>query len=149
MFDAGVKDNVLPRSARAVVNFRILPGESVQTVIATVTETVNDPSVQIQILGELSSEPSRVSSTESLGFQTIERSIRQVFPGVVVAPYLVVVATDSRHYSAFGSDSYRFVPFVARPEDFARLHGVNERVSVEGFADAVRFYAQLLQNSLQ
>ena len=148
IFEAGVKENVLPRKARAVVNFRILPGESVQIVIAYVKETVNAPRVHIQVWGELFSEPSRVSSTESPGFKTLERTIRQVFPRVVVAPYLVVGATDSRYYAELGADTYRFLPFIIRSEDLPRLHGVNERVSVEGFAQAVRFYVQLLRNSL-
>jgi len=149
MFDAGVKDNVLPRNARAVVNFRILPGDSVEGVLTTVAETVNDPRVRIQVLGGFSVEPSRVSGTQSTGFRTIEQTIREVFPGTIVAPYLVVGATDSRHYEPLGSDMFRFLPFAVRSEDLPRLHGVNERVSVEGFADAVRFYVQLIRNSLR
>jgi carboxypeptidase PM20D1 len=147
IIEAGVKDNVLPARARAVVNFRIKPGETVKDVLAHVTKVVNDRRVEIRLVEPGSGQdPSPQSKTTSWGFRTIERTIRQVMPEAVVAPALVVGATDTRHYQALADDVYRFLPFVLRPDDMARIHGTDERISVEGYANCVRFYVQLLVN---
>ena len=145
VFQAGTKDNVLPARARAVVNFRILPGDSVAGVLAHVRRTVDDARVRARVVG-FASEPSPVSGTETAGFRAVQRSIRQVFPDAVVAPYLVVGATDARHFHGLSPHVYRFLPVRVTSGDLARMHGTDERVSVAGYADAVRFYAQLLRN---
>ena len=146
IFQAGVKDNVLPSQARAVVNFRMLPGESVDTVLEHIRKTVADPRVQIRVLPG-SSEPSPVSDVETFGYHAIERSLRSVFPEVLVAPGLMVARPDARHFEALSQDCYRFVPYRLAVEDVDRVHGLNERISVEGFGRIVQFYVALIQNS--
>ncbi len=147
IFEAGVKDNVLPAHARAVVNFRIKPGDTVEDVLAHVAKVVNDRRVTIRLTEPASGKnPSRQSSVDSLAFATIERTIRQVMPGTIVAPSLVVAATDTRHYEQLADDVYRFVPFVLGPDDTRRIHGTNERIAVDSYKDCVRFYVQLLVN---
>jgi len=141
----GTQDNVLPSSARAVVNFRILPGDSIAGVLAHVREVVDDPRVQVRTAG-FGSEPSPVSGTETAGFRAIRRSIRQTFPDAVVAPYLVVGATDARHFHGLSPHVYRFLPVRVTARDLERMHGTDERVAVADYAAAVRFYAQLLRN---
>jgi len=150
IFQAGVKDNVLPERARAVINFRIKPGDSLEAVLAHVKRVVNDARVEIKPLDPASGTPaSPESSTTSRGFKTIERTIRQVFPDALVAPSLVIAGTDSRHYQSLAGDVYRFTPMILAPSDLARLHGTDERISVEGYRDCVRFYVQLLINESQ
>lgn len=146
MFRSGFKENVLPRSARAVVNFRILPGDDISAVIEHVGRTVNDPRVTVQAL-EFASEPSSISSAESAAFENLARTIRQVYPGVLVAPSLVLGATDSRHYAALSDDVYRFTPLWLTREDLDRIHGTNERIGVECYADMIRFYSLLVRNA--
>lgn len=146
MIHGGVKDNVLPGEASGVVNFRILPGDSVQSVLDHVRTVVNNPAVKVEILGN-ASEPSFESDTNGPAFATIQNSIAQVFPGTVITPYLVVGATDSRHYAKLTHNIYRFLPLTAGPEDLERVHGINERISVKDFASCVRFYRQLILNS--
>ncbi len=92
-------------------------------------------------------EPSLVSDTESPSFSALEHTIRQVFPKVIVAPGLVVGVTDSRHYADLTNSIYRFSPIWVRPEDLDRIHGTNERISIEEYEQAVRFYVQLIRNS--
>jgi carboxypeptidase PM20D1 len=145
VFQGGTQDNVLPSLARAVVNFRILPGDSIAGVLAHVRDAVDDPRVRVRTLG-FASEPSPVSGTETAGFRIIQRSIRQTFPDAVVAPYLVVGATDARHFHGLSEHVYRFLPVRVTARDLARMHGTDERVSVADYAAAVRFYAQLLRN---
>ena len=107
-----------------------------------------DPFVKVEMSSsaEHTQNPSPVSSKGSLGYKIIERTIREVFSGTVVVPSLVVVGTDSRHFSDLAEGIYRFGPFVLDSEDLRRIHGTNERVSVEGFADAVHFYIRLIEN---
>jgi carboxypeptidase PM20D1 len=146
MFEGSVKDNVLPSRARAVVNFRILPGDSVEGVLAHVRTVVDDSRVEAGTLS-FQSEPSTVSRTDSPGWGALQKSIRQVFPESLVAPYLTVGATDARYFTGLSDSIYRFVPLRLVREDLARVHGRDERVSVQGYADAVRFYAQYLRNA--
>jgi carboxypeptidase PM20D1 len=147
MLEGSVKENVLPARARAVVNFRILPGDSVAGVLAHVQTTVADARVLAAPLTVTLSEPSPESSVTSPGFLAIERTIRQVFPGSIVAPSLVLGGTDARHYAKLSPDVYRFLPFHIRPDDIRRLHGIDERMAVDDYAAAVRFYAQLIRNA--
>lgn len=149
MLNAGNKENVLPGQAQAVVNFRILPGDSIESVMAHVRRVVADERVEVALLGTPSSEPSRLSSSKAEGFRTIERTIREVFPDALVAPSLVIVGTDSRHFEGVADQMYRFMPIRFKPEDLPRLHGTDERIAVDQLADMVRFYHRLLQQSAQ
>jgi carboxypeptidase PM20D1 len=144
VIEGSPKDNVLPSRARAVVNFRILPGDSVGGVIERVRRVVADPRVSVRASREMSSDPSPVSGTATLGYRGIARAAQEIVPGVVVAPWLVVGATDARHYSVITPDAYRFLPLVLRTEDLARIHGTDERVSVMGYGAAVRFMRRLV-----
>jgi carboxypeptidase PM20D1 len=147
MFEGSIKDNVLPSNARAVVNFRILNGDSIPSVMEHVRRTVDDLRVQIKPVGQLASEPSPVSTPNSPNFDVLQRTIHQVFPGVLVAPGQFVAATDSRHYAELSSDIYRFCPMWAGPGDLDGIHGTNERISIENYEQIVRFYFQLIHNS--
>jgi len=143
----GVKDNVLPSAARAVVNFRILPGDSIAAVETHVRSAVADRRIAISRFGPTATEPSAESPTAAPAFQLLARTIREVLPGVVVTPNLLSGATDSRHYAAaLGTLPYRFVPMRLAAADLARIHGADERLGVANFAEIVRFYAQLLRN---
>ncbi len=140
----GIKENVLPSQARAVVNFRIRPGDRIDDVMDHVRRVVDDDRVSIAILPGLNSEASSVSSTESAAFRQIHAAIRKVFPDAIVAPALVVGATDARHFSAISNDVYRFLPIRLGPRDVARVHGVDERISISNLGEAIRFYRELL-----
>jgi carboxypeptidase PM20D1 len=149
MIEGGVKENVLPSKASAVVNFRILPGDSIQSVTDHAVRAINDPRVKVARYGDTANEPSPVSSIDSTAYQVLQRTIRQLFQGTVVAPSQVTGATDARHYAGLSDNIYRFAPFVVRPEDLKRIHGTDERISVEHYAQCVRFYHQLIINSAQ
>ena len=147
IFQAGIKENVLASRARAVVNFRILPGDTFTGVIDHVRRAIADPRVRVVETGAFRSDPSPISDTASPGFQAIERAIAHVYPGVAIAPSLVLVASDSRHYAQLGWPCYRFSPLWLRTEDVSRIHGVNERIAVDHYARAVEFYVQLIRAS--
>jgi carboxypeptidase PM20D1 len=144
---AGEKDNVLPASAEAQVNFRILPGETMASVTERVKGIVG-PSVDVT-LARVGTNPSAVSSIGSRAFVAVARSIREVFPGVVVAPGLMTAATDTRHMTGVADDVYRFSPFRAGSKDLTRFHGNDERISVANYAEAITFFHRLLTNLSQ
>lgn len=141
---AGNKENVLPGEARAVVNFRILPGDTADSVAAFVKSTIADDRVKVDRVG-LAFEPSRVSSSQSATFGHVQRAVREVFPGAIVAPGLMLAATDARHFDGLAADVYRFSPVRAKPEDLSRFHGTDERLSADNLAEMIRFYHRLLQ----
>src|SRR6184192_4269713 len=109
VLQAGVKENVLPSSARALVNFRILPGDSVEGVVEHVRRTVHDSRISVEPLPGTMNNPSVVTSVDAEPFQLLARTIRQVVPEAVVAPWLVVGGTDSRHYARLTPNVLRFV----------------------------------------
>lgn len=143
---AGTAYNVFPTTASALGTFRILPGDSIEMVIDHVRRIVGSPNIEVEVAGRVASEPSRVSSTESSGFATIAKTIRQVSPDTIVAPSLVVTGTDSPHYEKLAENSFRFVPMRIKKEDIERIHGIDERVGVANYAEIIRFYVQLIRN---
>ncbi len=150
IIQAGTKDNVMPSHARAVVNFRLLPGDTLAAVTEHVRTVINDPRVKLlPIDGEPPSEPSSQSSPASANFKLMQKTIAQVYPEAVVAPFVFVGATDSKHYSALTKDTYRFAPLLTNPEDVARFHGTNERIGIDNLAKSIDFYAQLIRNSCE
>jgi carboxypeptidase PM20D1 len=144
IFQAGTKDNVLPSHARAVINFRILPGDTVATVVEHVRRAVDDGRVEVKTVGRFSAEPSAVSSTDSESFTTLERTIRSVVPDAIVAPYLVVVVTDARYYSGLSRNVFRFLPLRLTQQDLERMHGIDERIGIREYEAATRTYRQLV-----
>lgn len=146
IFNSGVKENIIPQSASATINFRIIPGETTASVVERVNHVVNDKRIAIK-LGDFMSEPSSVSSTESFGYKTIHRTISEIYPTALVAPYLVVGGTDSRHFSAVSNNIYRFSPIKLNKGNIKSFHGLNERMAVSDFETSIRFYHQLIKNS--
>ncbi|MBP7565498.1 MAG: M20 family peptidase [Burkholderiaceae bacterium] len=145
--NAGNKDNVLPGHASAAVNFRVLPGDSLASVERHVHDTVANDAIKVtQYKGN--AEPSPVSPTAAGGYQSINRTIREVFPEAIVAPGLMIAATDSRHFAIVSDNIYRFSPVRTGPEDLGRFHGTNERLSIANYAEMIRFYHRLLGTHL-
>jgi carboxypeptidase PM20D1 len=142
---AGVKDNVIPTTAEAVVNCRILPGETSQDVIQHLERVISDDRVRLSTM-DIIQEPTPVSPLNSYGFDMIHKTIKQVFPEVVLSPLVMIGSTDSRHFTEVSRNIYRFVPLLYYQEDLARIHGLNERISMENFTNAISFYYQLIKN---
>jgi carboxypeptidase PM20D1 len=139
------KENVLPQSATAVVNFRILPGDTVEEVKAHVEKTVNNHRITIRIMDH-AMNPSPISTTDSHAYRAMSRSIREVFAGVVVVPGLVLGATDSRHFAGLTPHIYRFAPMRFSSEDKGRVHGRDERVKVANYREMIFWYQRFIEN---
>jgi len=147
IFNSGVKDNIIPLSASAIVNFRILSGSSIGEVLEHVNSVANDPRIKIERVND-SNEPSKVSGTDEKGFTTIQHTIARVFPGTLVSPYLVVGATDSRHFSELSDQIYRFLPTRIDPTNVKSFHGLNERIALSEFENAIQFYTELIKKAV-
>ena len=144
VFNAGSKFNVIPGLAEAVIDFRILPGETRETVLRHVREKAG-PGIEVVPLGS-STDPTPITSTSSASYRAVARTLRSVFPGTIVAPALYIAGSDSQHFVPIADQIYRFSPLRAKPEDLSRFHGTNERISVANLGELVRFYHQLLRN---
>lgn len=148
LIQGGVKENVLPSHAWAAVNFRILPGDTIDDVVQHVRRSVTDERVRVELSSRSTARnPSPVSPVDGEGFEILQRTIGEVFPGVLVAPFLVLGGTDARHYQMISDNLYRFGPFAFTSDARRRVHGTNERMGVEALGDAVRFYIQLIRNT--
>lgn len=145
MFHAGDTENVLPAHASAVINLRLLPGDSITDTAERVRRTINDSRVTVTSLPS-PVEPSAISDPGSPAFQILQRTIRQTVPAALVAPGLLVAATDSRHYAPLTPNIFRFLPITLGSDDARRYHGIDERISFEDYERCVRFYAQLVRN---
>jgi carboxypeptidase PM20D1 len=139
MIHGGVAPNVLAAAAEVTLNARILPGDTVEGVLAHVREVIDDPAIDVRCRDDCW-EPSAVASVDDEGFAVVRRAVAHVFPEAIVVPYLTVGATDARHYAAVARQAYRFLPIRMRAADRTRIHGTDEQTTVEGFGDAVRFY---------
>ena len=147
MISGGFKDNALPTSAKAVINFRILPGDTVATVIEHVRKAIDDPDVTITDENAGSPRnPSPISPIDSNGYLTLSKTIHQLFPDVIVVPNLLAAATDSTFYTVLTPNVYRFLAVQLDPSTFAMIHGLNERIAPEDYVKTVQFMAQLMQN---
>ena len=142
----GNKQNVLPGEAEALVNFRLLPGDTVDAVVAHVRAVVRDEALRVEVLGQATAA-SPVASRASAGYAIINRTVREQLPGVVVAPGLMIGGTDARHMVALADDVYRFSPVRARADDLARFHGTDERIAVANYAELIGFYQALIRHA--
>jgi carboxypeptidase PM20D1 len=147
MLEGSSQENVLAQRARAVINFRILPGSSSRQTLERVTEIVDDDRVEVRLLGEnFFSEPSPVSSTDTAAWRALTAAIAETFPDAVVAPTLTLATTDSRAFNDYSDDIYRFLPVRLTDEDIDRIHGTDERIGVEAYRRMIQFYVRAIRH---
>jgi carboxypeptidase PM20D1 len=143
---SGNKVNVVPAHAEAFVNFRILPGDTQDEVIAHAHKVIRNPEVKVTRSG-FSAEASPISPVESPSYHLMSKTIREIFPATVVAPGLMVAATDSRHMLPIADNVYRFSPVRANEKDLSRFHGTDERISIKNYAEMIAFYHRLISEA--
>ncbi|MEJ1240830.1 M20/M25/M40 family metallo-hydrolase [Chryseolinea sp. T2] len=140
ILDAGIKDNVIPTRAEASVNVRLLPGDSSSFVLSRITEIINDDRVKIARQSQFVHEPSAVTDETSYAYQVVNEAAKRSFDNVITSPFLMIGATDSRHFAKVSSGIIKFSPMI----DPVGFHGIDERVSLEGYGRALLFYDQLI-----
>jgi acetylornithine deacetylase/succinyl-diaminopimelate desuccinylase-like protein len=143
MLDAGHATNALPQRARANVNCRIFPGESVEAVRAKLEELVADPAVKVLTLetrGPTAAPPPLTPAVMA----PIERLTAQFWPGVPVLPILQAGATDGEYTNAVGIPTYGVEPVFIGP-DLGHIHGLNEYVGITSVMEGREFLYYLVK----
>lgn len=147
MLKASPKANVLARTATATINLRLHPRDSIESTLSHVRRVVEREGVRVRVLDGPRREPSSVSDWRAPGFQIIADAVRETYANVIVTPGVMVAGSDSHHYAKVATNSYRFNPWLATPEDLTAFHGLNEHLSSERLAQAVRTYARILERA--
>ncbi len=144
IFNAGDKDNVLPGNAKATINFRLLPGDSIASVMQHLANVIDDPEVKLTIFSAIEASP--VSDPAAPQLAKVAAAARAAMPGILAAPFLTIGGTDATHYTKISPNVYRFHFARFTPDDLKRFHGTNERISVDNYVEGVSFYAELIRS---
>lgn len=149
MFNAGIKDNVLPPAATAVVNFRPMPGDTPEVIIEHVKKAINDDRITIRDISA-STPATNVADPNGEGYKLLEKTIRQTWGNdLIVSPFFVIGGSDSKHFQArpFAPDVYTITALqLESVKEFAGFHGVNERILVEEYGRSIGFFYKLMDN---
>jgi acetylornithine deacetylase/succinyl-diaminopimelate desuccinylase-like protein len=134
---SGVRGNVIPAEASAVLNVRTIPGNSIDDAVSRIEAVVNDERVEVAIAAEGPEAP--VSDPSSAMFEALAASARELDPEIAVVPYLSTGGTDSAYLRRIGINCYGILPFPMAQEDEERMHGHDERIPVEALHFGTRF----------
>ena len=143
MFNAGVKENVVPQQAEAKVNFRLLPGDTPEYVLDTIREIVDDDSIEISY--QQWDEAPPVADYDGSGFAVLKKATNAIYPDAVVVPSLLSGATDTRHYRGLVDNIYRFRGLMIATGQMAGTHGTNEYIGVESFEKSIEIAKQVMR----
>lgn len=144
----GIKENIIPTEAEVILNFRILPGDSKETIKKHIRNLTKDLNIEIIEL-PFESDPTPISGIEGeegIGFKKITETLKTINSDFVIAPYLVLGATDVRYFTKITKNTYRFLPVYLTDEGMKTIHNHNERISLDSIRLALKFYAILIYN---
>jgi acetylornithine deacetylase/succinyl-diaminopimelate desuccinylase-like protein len=143
MLTAGVRPNVIPSEARATLNIRLLPGDTIDGLLAELTKLVNDPLVRLDVQPDagLAAPP---SSLESDFYAAIVKVAAQEFGGAPVLPYQSPWGTDSAQLRLHNVQAYGLWPFPLTEEDLKRMHGDDERIPLASFLKGIDVEARIV-----
>jgi acetylornithine deacetylase/succinyl-diaminopimelate desuccinylase-like protein len=143
MLSAGVRANVIPSEARAMLDVRLLPGDTIDVLVAELKKLVNDPQIRFEVQPDpgLAAPP---SSLESDLYATITKAAGEEFSGVPVLPFLSAGATDSAQLRLHNVQAYGVSPFPMTDEDSRRMHADDERIPLASFDKGVDFLARIV-----
>ena len=144
IFNSGLKENVIPSSATAIVNHRIHFLQSIADVMKADSKLISDDRVKLSLIAGVEPAPVSPYGDNDFGYQMIKKSIRQVFPVVIVTPFTMVANTDTKHYHNLTKNIYRFSPLVFSKADLKRFHGHDEKISIENYINIINFYHRLI-----
>ncbi|UTT86648.1 M20 family peptidase [Vibrio pelagius] len=149
MFNAGIKDNVLPPAATAVVNFRPMPGDTPEVIIEHVKKAIGDERITVRDISA-STPATNVADPNGEGYKMLEKTIRQTWGNdLIVSPFFVIGGSDSKHFQArdFAPDVYTITALqLESVKEFEGFHGVNERILVDEYGRSIGFFYKLMDN---
>ena len=135
--------NVIPPEASMVSNMRLNPDDNIDIALEYLKKTVDDEKVEISLIHGMN--PSRISRTDVDGFDKVASAVASTWKGCIVAPYLMVQCSDSRHWGRISDRVYRFSAMDLTSEERATIHGNNERIRIDCAMRAVEFYVRLMK----
>lgn len=143
ILQAGVRANVIPSEAKAVLNVRLLPGDTIDVLVNELKKLVNDPQVKLEVMpdGGLAAPN---SSIETEFYALMTRVCAKEFGGAPVLPFLSTGATDSAQLRLHNVQAYGLRPFPMTEEDYAREHGDDERLPLASFATGVDLLTRIV-----
>lgn len=142
MLEGSPKENVLPQAARGLINYRIAPGDTSETVMTRARAAVGDLPVELAWV-QPPREPTPVAATDSRGFALLSALVREV-NGATPAPALVTGGTDGRYLEPVSRDVYRFLPVALSVDEVGMVHGTNEHITLQNLERMIQFYARLI-----
>ena len=138
----GTAWNVIPPKVSAGANLRLL-NHTQEQAVAELKKKIGNDQVQVEVVR--GSSPSPYSCCKGETWDTIKETIRQTWPDVIVSPYLMMAASDSRHYAGISDRVYRFSPMEMSSEVRKTIHGHNERIPVKALLKTIAFYIRLIR----
>ena len=144
MLSASDRANVLASEAQGIVNFRLHPRDSIESVISYVEDLVANENIEIKKLGK-GQLASSVSDWNSSGYLIISDAVTEVYGDIIVAPGLMVGGSDSKHYAKAAKNSFRFNPFPISADELTSLHGIDEKIKKEDFINGIRAYIKIIE----
>lgn len=146
MLSGSDKENVLPEKAQAVINVRVLPGDSVAQAVDRLDAIAAKAGAKAGFAhAGHSVEPLPEAPVDHDGYRLIETCIGEVFPEAGVVPFMFTAGTDTKHYIDVADALYRFEPVIQAPADLGCIHAANERISVENVRRCCMFYETLMR----
>ncbi len=135
--------NVLPQKASITINFRMMPGTTVEDVEKHIRKVVRNKDIEVKLLK--GKNPSSFSPTDSRSFNIIKKLATASNENTIVAPFLVMGGTDAYHYQPICENVYRYAPFRASTELLLTTHGTNERLPIDCINDSVSFFKRYIR----
>ena len=142
MFNAGVKENVVPQRAEAKINFRLLPGDTPDSVVQRITGIVDDP--QITIAYDQWDNIPAVADHKGSGFAVISAAVQKIYPEALVVPSLLAATTDTRHYIDLADNQYRFHGVIMATRQVKSIHGTDEYIDVDSYEKSIAVARQMM-----
>jgi len=130
MLNAGIKANVIPAKSEAVIDCRLLPGQTKDDWIRQVKERIGDERIEVSLYSPDHGEPQPVPWDTEL-FRTIHAVVSEAMEDVVVVPTMTIGGTDNRFLRDRGIPAYGFIPCLLSPEERAGFHGNNEFMTID------------------
>lgn len=147
LLQAGIKDNVLPNSADAVLNFRLLPGDRIEDVLEHVVQVIDDERVAVSLEPEFSTQAPPLSDADSEAMQVLRDAVGEVFPEALIATGIVLATTDNRHYASVRENGYYFAPFNYGTTTATQIHGIDEHIGTQEYLRMIEFYRTLIRRA--
>lgn len=134
--------NVMPPAASIGLNLRLLGTDTVESAVAHLKDVSGDADIEVEVMEKRNASP--YSGTDTEAWQKVSASILEVWQDVIVSPYLMLAASDSRHFCEISDNVLRFSAMTLSKEERGLIHGNDERITVKAILETVSFYQQLI-----